>query len=542
MLGLAFAVGELQMKIPFNRHSLISLAAIASCLAILPSKSALAQDSSIIAVVHASDPAAQKPAAYAKYYIRNYFQADSRYDSVEIDKKIDALSQQTAAKQLQLAAEMVQKGREAYDSLELDQAIDFLQNAISKYERNVSYLDSTRPLSDAYIALGASYILRGEEKTGKRALVSAIHIDPLAQPDPRIFNPSMMEIFNDARDEAQNSPRGAVNVISNPGYAEVHLNGKFIGVTPLSKGDIPSGRQIFQLRQDGYRTYGRVVDLAPHTEESISGSLEATAEAARLRDMYSRAIKQINKETMADSIRELASYFQVNNIFVAEVALEGEMVVLTGAQYSVATGQRVKIAKTTFLFDAEQFEYSVQKYMNANFSAENLNKPSIEDQGDKCVSGQCADGRLCTADSDCAGRVSSTKPKKTGSPMPTMKKVLGFGLLGGGAGVMLIGGGLWIGAGSKAYIIKDPKQKPLYSQRQIKDFQSSGKAMAVAGDVLFSIGAVAAVAGGALLLFWNPKPKTSTAVGGTETASAVTISGSLAPVQGGAYLSMQGTF
>ena len=105
------------MKFLFARQSVLALVAASFCSTVLFSGVARAQDSSMIAIVHASDPGAQKAAAYAKYYIRNYFQADSRYDSVEIDKKIDTLSQQTAAKQLQLAAEMVQKGREAFRCL-----------------------------------------------------------------------------------------------------------------------------------------------------------------------------------------------------------------------------------------------------------------------------------------------------------------------------------------------------------------------------------------------------------------------------------------
>ena len=68
------------MKRSFIRNSVLSLAAVSLLVVVWPQKSAYAQEGSIIAVVHASDPAAQKPAAYAKYYIRNYFQADSRYD------------------------------------------------------------------------------------------------------------------------------------------------------------------------------------------------------------------------------------------------------------------------------------------------------------------------------------------------------------------------------------------------------------------------------------------------------------------------------
>lgn len=524
-----------------NCSKLLLIGATVSLAVMGFSNAASAQEGTIMAVVHATDPAAQKPAAYAKYYVRNYFAADSRYDSVELDKFADTDSNQAGAKNIQLASEMVQKGREAYDSLELDDAITSLNQAILKYERNVSFLDSTRPLSDAYIALGAAYILRGEEKTGKKALVKAIHIDPLAKPDPRIFNPTMMEIFNTAQEEAMASARGGVNVVSTPGYAEVHLDGKFIGVTPLSKGDIPSGRHIFQLRQDGYRTFGKVVDLMANTEESISGTMDPTKEAARFRDMYARAVQQINKDGIPDSVRELADYFHVENIFIAEVKLENEMVAMTGAQYNITNGQKVKMAKTTFLFDDEQFEYAVQKFMNDNFSSENLFKEPTTGDESGCNNGVCANGAYCTSDADCQEAITSRPQKKKGSSMPPIKKVISFSLIGGGAAFMAIGGGLWGGAYSKAYNIK--KNTGDYFTREIKNMQKSGKSLAVTGDVLFFTGTAAALAGGALLIFWHPEDnKHKPAYGANTRKEHLSLSGSMTPVQGGAFATLQGTF
>src|SRR5690606_10893184 len=104
----------------------------------------------------------------------------------------------------------------AFESLDLDAAVDHLNSALSKFERNAAFVTDFPKVANALMLLGATHILRGEEKTGARRLAQAIALVPDIQPDPRIFNPGMRDIFEQAGKELTSRPEGDITLTSNP--------------------------------------------------------------------------------------------------------------------------------------------------------------------------------------------------------------------------------------------------------------------------------------------------------------------------------------
>ena len=74
--------------------------------------------------------------------------------------------------------------------------------------------------------------------------------------------------------ERQQTPAFAsLSVTSNPGRAEVYLDGDFIGVTPLEFGARP-GRHDIRIERQDYQTFSRSVNLTPGQSFDVNAQLE----------------------------------------------------------------------------------------------------------------------------------------------------------------------------------------------------------------------------------------------------------------------------
>ena len=67
---------------------------------------------------------------------------------------------------------------------------------------------------------------------------------------------------------------GALSVDSRPAGAQVFLDGRLIGVTPLSVGSVPAGEHTVQLEYPGYRRWSSPVHIVGSENSRVTASLE----------------------------------------------------------------------------------------------------------------------------------------------------------------------------------------------------------------------------------------------------------------------------
>jgi len=89
-----------------------------------------------------------------------------------------------------------------------------------------------------------------------------------------------------AREKADVSPKptakasanaadvGKLVVESRPQGASVVVDGRRVGTTPLSLGDLKAGHHAIRLERDGYRVWTAGVDVAAGESRRVTGSLE----------------------------------------------------------------------------------------------------------------------------------------------------------------------------------------------------------------------------------------------------------------------------
>jgi len=468
----------------------------------------------IVPVVRPVGAGSDKAAAFIGYYTRYYLTEDGRYDVVEVNSALGGSDVDQALKAFSEADELVQKASAAYETLDLDPAVEYLANAVSRYEKHAANLIDVKEVASALMLLGAVHILRGEEKTGTDRLAQSVSLYPSVEPDPKIFNPSMRQLFQRTHDLVVGATKGSLSVTSNPNYAELYVDGVFRGVTPTAVPQLSPGRHYVRLVKDGYRPWGDVVNVVSNREVSHNGVLKPLkrfeefdrAAASTFNTMRSRA--DSSDDSLDGSATKLQQLLGADHLFAIEVKVDGDHVKLIAAQLDLRAGKRIKVVPHSFSYDArlEVFDREVGALLRTQFGETTLGK-KIEPRS----SGKdgVKVGRVDDSDGD--GPVDAVS---TGSGGPcfglscaTFKTAALISAAGGGGGLAVIGSVLYLLAYRDN---RDYRDSAIQNSTQAAQLRSSGKTKALIGDILVPLGLAVAGAGTALYLFYEP-PGTSTA-------------------------------
>ena len=164
---------------------------VAASLAFLTAGVAGAQGQRVAVVVHGVGAGSDKAAGFVEHFVRTALEVDDRFSVVDLESALGSRRYRKAQRAFRAAEGLVEKGRTAYESLDLDLAVAHLNKALANYEEYIAYLRDTERVAEVLMLLGATHILRGEERLGAHRLSQAVTAYAEIEPAPRIFNPAM---------------------------------------------------------------------------------------------------------------------------------------------------------------------------------------------------------------------------------------------------------------------------------------------------------------------------------------------------------------
>jgi PEGA domain len=74
--------------------------------------------------------------------------------------------------------------------------------------------------------------------------------------------------------EVQSTEPGTLVIDSRPQGATVSVDGRAVGTTPITVGDVRAGNHSVQITRDGYRTWSASVDIKGGEQNRVTASLE----------------------------------------------------------------------------------------------------------------------------------------------------------------------------------------------------------------------------------------------------------------------------
>ncbi|MEZ4270019.1 MAG: PEGA domain-containing protein [Myxococcota bacterium] len=273
-----------------------SLPVAVFCLALLFVGSASASSGRTAIIVRGVGAGSDKAASFVAHAAKGAFADDNRFDIVELDETLGSARFESAKKALSVASASISQGRKAYSLLDMDGAVEHFNDALIKFERFAAFVTDFQEIADTLMILGATHILRGEEKAGAKRISQALALVPDVKADPKIFNRSMRAIYEKAKSRLEERPKGALTMNSNPSYAQVFVDGVFQGVTPVTVKDLSPGRHYVHLVKDGYVRWGRVLDVIAGAGVSETATIKPTSRFTTYSNYVDVAFKELQKD------------------------------------------------------------------------------------------------------------------------------------------------------------------------------------------------------------------------------------------------------
>jgi tetratricopeptide (TPR) repeat protein len=138
----------------------------------------------------------------------------------------------------------LERGLKAYNKdADFDKTIAELQKAIELG------LNDQADLIQARLYLGFAYIGKGQRINAVVEFAKVIHLDPELNLDPKIYSSKIVTVFN----ETKQSLTDSLTVISTPGGADVYLDGKKVGATPLKLNSVVVGDHILKVVKEFFQ-------------------------------------------------------------------------------------------------------------------------------------------------------------------------------------------------------------------------------------------------------------------------------------------------
>lgn len=321
----------------------------------------------VATVALARDSASAQQATVIDYLVRKSFARNPRYSVLDIEGFLHPDLPIGSREQLQLGLSKLQRGREMYDAFELDPAVATLGEAVVAFERGAAALEDKGPYVNALLMLGAAQALKANRKAARNSLIRALTVDPRASLEGGGFPPTVLELYEEAREHTAGAALGGLSIYANPAAAEVYVDGLFRGSAPLTVDWLPAGRHVVRVYRSGFQSWGRIVDVPAGSEETVQAALQPAPQAAQFESLARRAGLEATQDGMGAATSQLGAWFKVDQLLVVLVTASGEDVTLQVAHYDAAGGQRVHAATRTFVFGSQRFRADVDEFMVGEF-------------------------------------------------------------------------------------------------------------------------------------------------------------------------------
>jgi hypothetical protein len=123
-------------------------------------------------------------------------------------------------------------------------------------------LTDPQPVRDIYLYHALSYMALGDAEKTRGYVLQTVQFDPDFQPDAATYPSTFITYYNVIRQWLMRRPTYHLQINSVPSDAQVYLNLRYRGRTPL-KLDVIQGKHLLRIEKSGFQIWERVANIDP---------------------------------------------------------------------------------------------------------------------------------------------------------------------------------------------------------------------------------------------------------------------------------------
>lgn len=214
---------------------------------------------------------------------------------------------------LKKAYKLLRDGKRAYNKLKFNEATERLSLAKKELINNLNELKNNNALLQSYLYLGMTYAALGKEEDAYSEFKKVLYLDPKKHLTSKKYSPSVFKIFESAKRDMKQLPRGTVLLDSVPSKCKVYVNAKDVGITPLNL-LYPVGEYFIKVEKEGYLDWYQLisvedkvnsveVELIPlYADEDLIMSLRPVMGSNTLDPISDQNLKDMARKIRADIV------------------------------------------------------------------------------------------------------------------------------------------------------------------------------------------------------------------------------------------------
>ena len=244
--------------------------------------------------------------------------------------------------ELAQARTLLHQGKSHYQAIQYEEALTKLLRARRQFILSLNLLRSNRDLIDAHLYLGMTFAALEQKDKAKEEFKRVVYLDPKREIASKEFPPTALAIFAKARQEVLSNEMGRLSLRSKPSGAQVYLNGKLSGETPLDM-SLYSGDYFVLVEKPGIRPWYRMVSV-----DASGAPIDADLEPSAALDPELFRVREGNDQGSED----LATLYEYANGLKADVLVLATLQKmadyrLLGQLVDVKSGKFSKVAVAT---------------------------------------------------------------------------------------------------------------------------------------------------------------------------------------------------
>ena len=266
-------------------------------------------------------------------------------------------NRKAARKALKKANTQAVRGKDQLSNLEVEEGVKTINTAVLAREAYFDhfYDDQDELERHAWLLadLAVAHYMAGDEAKTRESLLQAFLLHAKMEFDEKRFPPQMKQLFEESHFYADEMGTGDVYIETTPEGAEVRVNGKLVGQSPIMAKGLGPGQNLVTVGLVGYRTRTQRVAVQGGGESSQMTMDLEPLKGNPLTTLH-EAITAANAGKVSPGLTKLSRRYKVPVFFLAAVGGEEDMVMVSLFAYDGRTKKLAgKVSGTVSALDPE---------------------------------------------------------------------------------------------------------------------------------------------------------------------------------------------
>jgi hypothetical protein len=310
----------------------------------------------LTAIFFDEDPDTGRTAVQLARAFRLSIKKDDRFAFYEISKLLEQGKLESERTTIEKARADADRGKDLFaDFGKVGEALSTYEGAVDSYRAVLGYVPRKEEFTEVLMYYASTLYLEGKHKAECEAVLrEVLLLDPDLKYDEDKFPARMVTVFEKVREGLSAAGRGSVEIVSDPPFAEVYVNGSYRGVTPIEVFGLPQGENYVSLRKDGYKKFADTMTVEAEKSTNFEATLEPVFRLTLYEDLRKEVLPVVGDTKAGKPIMTARSVFYVDQVVFVTLAAEGDQLRATLFLYDLRS--RLLLKKVTGLLDPKTGE------------------------------------------------------------------------------------------------------------------------------------------------------------------------------------------